>query len=183
MRNKYFVIVIFLAALLITAEYTLYFFPLALLYLLYLDSKLFRFLKRISFIVLILILIILQPLLIGEKDLSIIGIGFSSTAFYNGLMMILRAVIMISSISYLSKTADRKKIQRLFSRIGMRHFDEILDQSQKLFPLLKERIREFISATDRKRILNPLDLTAHFFAFLIKTTHTQSLKPKQEKTS
>ncbi|HSL90670.1 MAG TPA: hypothetical protein VK870_15305 [Ignavibacteriaceae bacterium] len=182
MKNKYFIIVIFLAALIIPAGYTLYFFPLAFLYLLYLDSKLFRFLKRISFIVLILLLLILQPLLIGEKDFSIIGIGFSSTAFYNGLMMILRAVLMISSISYLSKTADRKKIQRIFSRIGISHFDEILDHSQKLFPLLKEKSREFISATDKKRILNPLDLTAHFFAFLIKTTHTHLPKAKQENT-
>lgn len=182
MRNKYFIFVTFLAALFIPAEYTLYFFPLAFLYLLYLDSKLFRFLKRISFIVLIFILLILQPLLIGEKDFSIIGIGFSSSAFFNGLMMILRAVIMISSISYLSKTADRRKIQRFFSRIGIRHFDEILSHSQKLFPLLKEKTREFISATDKKRILNPLDLTAHFFAFLIKSTHTHLLKTKQGKT-
>lgn len=179
MKNKYLVFSIFIFALFIPREYAFYYFPAAILYILVLDIQLFRFIKRISFLLLVIIIMILQPLVIGEKDFLFFGIRLSSTGFYNGLIMVLRAVVMIPIITYLSKTADKKKLQMVFSKIGIQQFDEILDQSQKLFPLLKEKSREFFVAMDRKMIFNPIELTAQFFAFLIKSTY--SSKIKQEK--
>lgn len=180
MKNKYFILVISVTSLFIPREYAFYFFPLAILYILYVDIKLYRFFKKFSFLILVLILIILQPLIIGEKDFLFIGIKLSSNGFYNGLIMILRAVVMIPAISYLSKTTDRKKLQKAFSKIGIQHFDEILDHSQNLFPLLKEKSREFFVTTNRKKILNPIEFTAQFFAFLIKSTNSYPPKIKQK---
>jgi energy-coupling factor transporter transmembrane protein EcfT len=181
MKNKYLVILIFVAALFIPRQYAFYFFPAAIFYILYLDIHLFRFIRRFSFLLLVIILLLLQPLIVGEKDLLFLGIKISSNGLSNGLIMVLRAVVMIPAISYLSKTADRKQLQKLFSKIGIQHFDQVLDQSQKLFPLLKEKSREFFVTTDRKKIFNPLELTAQFFAFLIKSTNSYTPKIKQEK--
>lgn len=181
MKNKYFIFLIFITALFIPREYAFYFFPAAILYILTLDIYLLRFTKKLSFLLLVFIFLILQPLVIGEKDFLFFWIKFSSSGFYNGLIMVLRAVVMIPTITYLSKTADRKKLQKVFSKIGIQEFDEMLDQSQKLFPLLKEKSREFFVATDRKMIFNPIELTAQFFAFLIKSTNSYTSKIKQEK--
>ncbi len=180
MKNKYLVIIILVATLFIPFDYAIYFFPATIIYLVFLDIHLFKFVRKLSFLILVFILILLQPIVLGEKDYLMLGIKISSIGFYNGLIMTLRAVVMIPAISYLSKTADRKKLQRLFDKLGTRHYDEILDHSQKLFPLLKEKTKEFFTTVERKKIFNPIEFTAQFIAFLIKATTTYTPKNNKE---
>ena len=153
MNNKYLVIITFITALLIPRDYAFYFFPPAVLYLMFLDIHLFCFLRRISFLLFVIILLIVQPMVIGEKDFLLLGIKFSTSGFYNGLIMIFRAVVMIPAINYLSKTAGRKKLQSLFAKLGLKNYDEILDHSQKLFPLLKGKLRNFLQRQNVKKFL------------------------------
>jgi len=180
MNNKYLVTIIFIAALFIPLDFSFYFFPTAILYLIFLDIHLFHFLRGISFLLFILILLMVQPMIIGEKDFLLMGIKFSTAGFYNGLLMIFRAVVMIPAINYLSKTANRKKLQSLFTKLGIENYDEILDHSQILFPLLKVKTREFFTTVERKKIFNPIELTAQLLAFLIKAAHSYNPKTKKE---
>jgi len=180
MNNKYLVIITFITALLIPRDYAFYFFPPAVLYLMFLDIHLFCFLRRISFLLFVIILLIVQPMVIGEKDFLLLGIKFSTSGFYNGLIMIFRAVVMIPAINYLSKTAGRKKLQSLFAKLGLKNYDEILDHSQKLFPLLKEKTKEFFTKAERKNFFNPIELSAQLLAFLIKASHSYTAKTKEE---
>ena len=180
MKNKYLVIIIFAATPFIPFDYAVYFFPAAIPYLIFLDIHLFKFVRKLSFLLFVFILILLQPIILGEKDFLMLGIKISTNGFYNGLIMILRAVVMIPAISYLSKTADRKRLQKLFAKLGIKQFDEILEHSQKLFPLLKEKTKEFFTTVERKKIFNPIEFTAHFIAFLIKATTAYSPKTNKE---
>jgi energy-coupling factor transporter transmembrane protein EcfT len=179
MNNKYFITALCFAALFIPGEYSLYFFPLAVAYLLFLDRGLFNFVFKKSFLIFLTILLFLQPLLTGKKNITLLGLYFSSDAFLNGFLMMLRAVVMIPSITYLSKTADKKKLQKIFGRIGIKDFDEIFNYSQQMFPKLKEHTKEFFSS-ERKRLYNPVEFIAQFIAFLIKSTQTYTLKSKEE---
>lgn len=180
MKNKYLVIIIFAATLFIPFDYAVYFFPATIIYLIFLDIHLFKFVRKLSFLMLVFILILLQPIVLGEKDYLMLGIKISTNGFYNGLIMILRAVVMIPAINYLSKTSDRRNLQKLFARLGIRQYDEILDHSQKLFPLLKEKTKEFFTTVERKKIFSPIEFTAHFLAFLIKATTTYTPKTNKE---
>lgn len=180
MKNRYLIYLIFFSALFIPAKFGFYFFPAAILYFTCLNINLFKFVRKFSFIVFVIVLIILQPMIADNRDNIILGIKFSLSGFHNGLMMILRAVVMISSISYLSNTADRKKLQNLFSRVGVKHFDKIFEHTQEIFPLLKEKITEFYKTINRRNLFNPVELSAHFLAFLIRATYSQQNKNKGE---
>jgi hypothetical protein len=181
MKNKHIVMALFFAALIIPREYSFYYFPAAVIYLAFLDIYLFRFVRKISFLILVIMLTVLQPLFMGEKDLLVFGINFSTEGFYNGLMMVMRAVVMIPSISYLSKTVDRNKLRNLFGKIGIKNFDEIFQHSQQMLPVLTERIKSYF-ASENKKYFNPIEFTARFFAFIIKSVQSYSPDPKEEKS-
>lgn len=180
MKYKYLVLLIFITALFIPNDYALYFFPAAILFLLLLDLHLFRFVLRISFLLLIFLLIILQPLIIGDKNFIILGIKISSEGFYNGIIMVLRAVVMIPSVTYLLKISDKTRLKDLFVKFGIHNFDEILDHSQKLFPLLRMQSKEFFKKKEHNKYYNPIEFTAQFTAFLIRATYTYQNKSKGE---
>jgi hypothetical protein len=179
MINRYIIIALCVTAFFIPREYSIYFFPIAILYFLILDMRLLRFLIKKSFLLFIIILLLLQPLLTGEKDLLFAGIKLSSDGFYNGALMMLRAIVIIPSISYLSKIIEIKKLQGLFGKVGIQNYDEIFIHSQQIFPILKEKSKEFYT-TNKNDIFNPIEFCAQFIALLIKTTNNNLINPKKE---
>jgi energy-coupling factor transporter transmembrane protein EcfT len=182
MKTKHIVIALCLLSFFIPAGLSVWFFPAAILFLLYLDRHLFRFVTRFSFIMFFLIIVVFQSLFSGEKDISLYGINFSSAAFYNGMLMILRAAILIPSITYLSRTSDKASIRRLFERIGVRHFDELISTAQNILPLLKENFRHFLSSARKNGYYTPVEFTARFIVLVIKTVpdRTYNLPEKRE---
>lgn len=179
MINRYTVIVIFLTAFIIPREYSIYFFPAAILYILLLDKELFRFLFKRSILSIVIILLLLQPLLVGEKDILFAGIKLSSEGFYNGIFMMFRAAVVIPLISYLSRGIEIKKFQKLFGRIGIKDYDEVFVHSQQIFPILKEKTKEYVTV-HRKKIINPLEFCAQFIALLIRTSKNHLLNSKED---
>lgn len=179
MKHKYFIIVLFAAAIFIPRQYALYFSLAAVLYLSILELKLFWFIRRRSFLLFASVLLLVQPIATGEKDIFLLGMSFSSDGFYNGVLMILRAIVMIPSIHYLFKTADKNKLRKIFGKIGVKNYNEILSNSLEIFPLIKENIKKFISSTKRKNLFNPVELTARLIALLIKSACTYSFKAKE----
>src|SRR5690606_37973832 len=142
MKNKYLLIFFLIAAIFIPREYAVYFFPAAIIYLLILDLKLFNFLLKKSFHLLVFILLFIQPLFTGVKDFDLSGISLSSDSFLNGVQMILRAVVVIPVVSCISRISDKEKLKNIFSKIGVKDFDEIFEYSRLMFPYLKERVKE-----------------------------------------
>ncbi|MFA7421591.1 MAG: hypothetical protein WCZ90_18050 [Melioribacteraceae bacterium] len=179
MINRYFIIVIFITAFIIPREYSIYFFPFAILYFYFLDKKLLGFLFKRSFLLIVLILLLLQPLFTGEKDILFAGIKLSSEGFYNGIFMMFRAAVVIPSISYLSRSIEIKKMQKLFSRIGIKNYDEVFIHSQQIFPILKEKTKEYFTL-HRKKIINPIEFCAQFVAILIRTTQSHLINSKED---
>jgi len=181
MINRYIVFIIFITAFIIPREYSIYFFPVAILYIFLLDRKLLRFLFKRSFLLIVLILLILQPLFVGEKDFLFAGIKLSSEGFYNGIFMIFRAAVVIPAISYLSRGIEIKKFQKFFSRVGIKNYDEVFDHSQQIFPILKEKTKEYFTL-NKKKITNPIEFIAQFIALLMKTSenHISNSEEKQK---
>ena len=180
MNNKYILTFILITAVFIPREYAVYFFPAAIIYLLLIDKKLFGFLIKKSFYLLAVILLFIQPLFTGEKDFSLLGMNLSSSSFINGVLMIFRAVVVIPIVTSISRTSDKEKLRKVFGRIGVKNFDEIFEHSREIFPLLKENIKEFFHSTEKRKIFNPVELAAHFIAFLIKSTNAYPVNSKKE---
>jgi hypothetical protein len=86
--------------------------------------------------------------------------------------MIFRAAVVIPAISYLSRGIEIKKFQKLFSRIGIKNYDEVFDHSQQIFPILKEKTKEYFTL-NKKKITNPIEFIAQFIALLVKTSQNQ----------
>ncbi len=172
MINRYIVSVIVLITLFITPAGGIYFLPAACIYLLFLDSKLFRFIVKWSFALFAFILLVVQPLLAMEKNMMVAGIPVSSEGFFNGVMMLGRAILIISSINYLSVSLNKEKAVWLSSRLGIKNYDEIVSLGGKMIPSVKSSAISFLTSRERKRSLNPVESAARLIVILIRLSRT-----------
>ncbi len=168
MINKYIIAVIFLCSLLIPADAGVYFFPAAFIYMLLVDVKLFRFLFKLSFVLFAVILLVFQPLLAIEKDLLIAGLPASSSGFYNGLTMLMRAVIIIPAVGCLSGSLSKERLGRFSAKLGIDNYHEVVSLSGKLMPSVKRNTLEFIRIGKRKGFLTPVESAARLVVGLVK---------------
>ncbi|HOJ17968.1 MAG TPA: hypothetical protein PLT92_05345 [Ignavibacteriaceae bacterium] len=151
-------------------------FPFILGFLIRQDMKLFKFITRSSFFILVFLLIGLQPLIAGKKDFFLLNLGFSLEVFYSGLFMVIRAIVIIPSITWLSKTMEKAKLKKLSSLLGIKNFDEILTHSQNMFPVIKESCIKYFKETGKRKYYDPVEFFARFIALLIKSTDIYTYK-------
>jgi len=151
-------------------DIAIWIFPFILGFLISRDVRLFRFITRLSFLILVALLIGFQPLIAGKKDVFLWGIGYSTEVFYSGLFMVVRAIVIIPTINWLSKTMEKEKLKRLSEVLGIKNFDEILTHSKNLFPVIKESSFRYLKESGKGKYYDPVEFTARFIALLIKST-------------
>lgn len=142
---KYLIGLVVLSAIILPAEFVISLSIIAMIIYSCIDISLLRLFKRKSIYFLFTIVVILQPMIIGELIDEFLGINYSAEAFINGLGMFCRAVVIISSITLLNRTTSRKNVKAFWKRRGLEEFDNVLNKAEEMLPNVKsefDRIRK-----------------------------------------
>jgi hypothetical protein len=163
-------------AVILPVKFYFYFFIAALLLILNKDFRAFKFVRSKSFIFLLVLLLLIHPLLGGEKNISILGIKYSCDSFITGLQMIMRAAVIIPSVKLLFGNLHGSNVNNFWNKFGLTYFDSTFNMSKNLMPNLKDTTNNYfggMSLNEKKQfLLNPIEFIARFLAVLLTTQNT-----------
>ncbi|KUG26818.1 hypothetical protein ASZ90_003334 [hydrocarbon metagenome] len=159
---KYLIGLVVLSAIILPAEFVIPLSIIAMIIYATIDKSLLKIFRRKSVYFLFTIVVILQPMIIGEQNNQLFGITFSTEALLNGLGMFCRAIIIISSITLLNRTTDRENIKAFWKRRGLEEFDNVLHKAEEILPNIKSEFNKVRKENTSIRTLlkNPAELTA-----------------------
>ncbi|RJP63489.1 MAG: hypothetical protein C4543_00425 [Ignavibacteriales bacterium] len=106
------------------------------------DISLLRLFRRKSIYFLFTIVVITQPMIIGEQNNQLLGITFSAEALLNGLGMFFRAVVIISSITLLNRKTNRENVKEFWKRRGLEEFENVLSKAEEILPNIKSEFNK-----------------------------------------
>ena len=90
--------------------------------------------------------VVFSPLLIGEKDFSLLGIPISSQGFWAGLWMALRAVSVALAVGGFAYAVSADEMARLFEMAGLRGLGFAVGVAFNMLPTLEETARNVYEA-------------------------------------
>ncbi len=132
------------------------------------DPVLLKKLRNKYLWVFLMLIAFVQPLLIGNKDMLIAGLGYSSGSLVTGLRISLRAVLMILVFSYLVRNSSALNLGTLWKKIGIPDFDRVFFESQRIMPHLKGVYQntklEFKEQNGKHAFTRPVEFTSSFLA-------------------
>ena len=105
-----------------------------------------RPIRRLEFWALVASAVVFSPLLIGEKDFSLLGIPISSQGFWAGLWMALRAVSVALAVGGFAYAVSADEMARLFEMAGLRGLGFAVGVAFNMLPTLEETARNVYEA-------------------------------------
>ena len=105
-----------------------------------------RPIRRLEFWALVASAVVFSPLLIGEKDFSLLGIPISSQGFWAGLWMALRAVSVALAVGGVAYAVSADEMARLFEMAGLRGLGFAVGVAFNMLPTLEETARNVYEA-------------------------------------
>jgi len=102
--------------------------------------------RRPEFWVLVASAVLFSPLLIGEKDFSLLGLSLSRQGFWVGLWMALRALSMALAVGGFAYAVSADEIARLFEAAGLKGLGFAVGVAFNLLPTLEEMARNAYQA-------------------------------------
>ena len=99
-----------------------------------------RSLCRRRFWFLIASTLLLSPLFIGDKDFSLLGLGFSRQGFWIGLGMALRGVVIMLAMTTFSNAVSVVEITHLFEAAGLKGLGFALGTAFNMLSTIQETI-------------------------------------------
>lgn len=143
-----------------------------------LDKKVFYMIKNKTMLFLFGVLVLLQPFLLGNKDIILFGLGISSSGLIAGLSMFIRGVLVISAFQIINKTLPKESVFGFWKLIGVSNFTEVFDESKLLFPKLSSRIKAYTNDKNKIKfiITSPLTLIAEVIAATITEAHSKGVQ-------
>jgi len=94
-------------------------------------------LKNYKFWIVILFLVLIVPIFTGIQDKSFIGINYSDTQLQKTMFMTMRGLSIFLLFQVLTIDLNIEKIKPIFSKIGIKNFEELFNLSIKIFPKIK----------------------------------------------
>ncbi len=134
---KYLIGLLMLSAIILPAGFAITLSIIAMIVYSQIDISLLRLFRRKSIYFLFTIVVIIQPMIIGEQNIQLSGINFSIEALLNGLGMFCRAVIIISSITLLNRRTNRENVKEFWKRRGLEEFENVLCKAEEILPNIK----------------------------------------------
>ncbi len=159
---KYLIGLVILSAIILPAEFVI---PLSIIVMIFysqVEISLLRLFRRKSIYFLFTIVVIIQPMVIGEQNNQLFGIAFSTEAFLNGLGMFCRAVVIISSITLLNRKTNRENVKAFWKRRGLEEFDNVLNKAEEILPNVKYEFNKVRKENNsiKSALKNPAELLA-----------------------
>lgn len=99
-----------------------------------------RPLRRRGFWFLIASTLLLSPLFIGDKDFSLLWLGFSRQGFWIGLGMALRGVVIMFAMTTFSNAVSVVEITHLFEAAGLKGLGFAQGTAFNMLPTIQETI-------------------------------------------
>ncbi len=113
-----------------------------LLALAYVDPPALRRIWMPRFWLFTLALALASGLLLGQRDIHILGMGFSRSGLEAGLAMILRGAFVFGLATWASRALSSEGIQRVAAKVGMPWLGLAITGAFQLLPQLRERLGE-----------------------------------------
>jgi len=139
---KYLIGLVVLAAIILPADFVIALSILVMIFYTTIDKSLLRIFRRKSVYFLFTIVVIIQPMIIGDQVNEIMGISYSAVALINGLGMFFRAIVIISSITLLNRTTSRENIKAFWKRRGLEEFDNVMHKAEEILPSIKTEFKK-----------------------------------------
>ncbi|MBI5475080.1 MAG: hypothetical protein HY961_22275 [Ignavibacteriae bacterium] len=137
-------------------------------------SVVFR-LKHASFLIMAGLLIVVQPLLVGEPDASVLVIRYSTAALKNGIAMTLRAAIVMMTFGSLMRQLKGSSVTRVWERVGLQDFPSVFSHAHTQLPRMKSSLQQLVRTDWKKncRLLvhHPVELCARGLVGLLRPPH------------
>ncbi len=145
------------------------------------DSSLLHLFKRKSIYFLFLIVVIIQPVILGDQSNEVLGVSFSAEALLRGIAMFTRAMVVISSITFLNRRTEKEKVKDFLKRQGMENFDDVLSKAHEVLPTIKSSLSNSIKAVKDEHsgagwLKNPTELLARLVVPLLHKSGTEISK-------
>ena len=93
-------------------------------------------------------LLIVTPLVIGEKDLPLPGLplSISTSGLYMGIQMALRALAILVAVLVFSRSASISELSQLFERLGARGLGFAFGVAMNVLPIIQVSARDSFNA-------------------------------------
>lgn len=172
MKNQKIIIAVIVSVMIFPSYLVIPLTPIVLTayYIIY-NSSLDIFKKKSTYF-LFFVLVIAQPLLIGEKSSVFWILNYNKEILIKGLGMFNRAIVIINSIKILNCAAEETSIKKFWTQIGFGEFENVLSKTHEVLPAVKKALNEsFIqirkSGSIWKCFLNPSDTAARLIVSLL----------------
>lgn len=134
---KYLIGLVVLSAIILPAEFVIPLSVIVMVVYSQIDISLLRLFGRKSIYFLFAIVVVIQPMIIGEQNNQLFGISYSAEALLNGLGMFCRAVVIISSITLLNRKTDRENVKAFWKKRGLEEFENVFSKAEEILPNIK----------------------------------------------
>lgn len=171
---KYLIGLVVLSVIILPAEFVILLSIIVMIVYSQTDMSLLRLFRRKSIYFLFAIVVIIQPMIIGEQTNRLFGITFSSEAFLNGLGMFCRAVVIISSITLLNRKTNRENVKAFWKRRGLEEFGNVLSKAEEILPNVKSELNKVRKENNslKSALKNPAELLAKIIYPLLHKTES-----------
>jgi hypothetical protein len=173
---KYFILASLFSVTLLPAKIVIPLSIVILIFYFFVEPFVTNYFKRNSTYILFIVLVVIQPLLIGESTQSFLGIEYSAIGFENGITMFLRASVIITSITIINRKTKTDSLHRILKRIGFVQFEDVLKKAEEVLPQTRAALAKSInvireSSSIKKNLHNPSEIIARILVQLLHKTN------------
>ena len=104
------------------------------------DRGAFRELWSPAFWIFIIIIVFISPALLGEKNLSVFGIGYSGQYFTIGIRILMRGLSLYMAILLVTRNVSVERLAKTFERFGFRDLSVTLPIAMNVLPMLRRSV-------------------------------------------
>lgn len=155
-------------------------FPFCIMFVIVDPTTIFVFRRKVYWLAFVL-LVLLQPLLLGVKDTLLGGfIPYSSNLLILGGVMMLRATVLMFGFSILFKKISHNHLTSLCQRFGLQGFDEVYREAERSIPAVRNQAVSLLKNHKQRLLYHPIDLLARTLASLLRQAEQTRENPLQK---
>jgi energy-coupling factor transporter transmembrane protein EcfT len=134
--KKNLIILAFFILLALSLNITNYYilFPLSLIGIGILNITVFQILSKWKLWFFLAVLVLLVPLITGNKDAILLGVSYSSDLFRTSLIMVQRSIIILLALKLFTSRISLDKLTEAMERTRFKRFSRVFSISMRVLP-------------------------------------------------
>lgn len=159
-------IVILISAFLLSPSNKWYIFIPVVILILFIDRRAFYIFQKWKFNLFLLSLLVGVPLLLGEKDMRLVGIPYSSEYFQISLQMFSRSVLILLGIKMFTNKISIEEIASALQKIHLHHFSVLFSTAVRALPEMRVIVKN--TYNEFRRTPRDTNILSHLYEWLVK---------------